>query len=279
MASDFSEFSRLLEAGIKDCGTAPEVSCPSCGRNMIKEIGLIKISGYRCMSFGCPNNGRKISIEQLSDAAEYRLWQDEARIRKEQFEAMRERNGAHERRGQDQFEKIRQEFCVQNNISPDQLHKELVADRKSPLAKSWREFLARDMESYCADCKGYHKPTAEHPSCFYCGPGFVHSRLPEDTGFEYRGWRFTAPFICMSCGIKICYRQWGFSRTCGACDVGSSKTARLFGRKCFSGPHVKLSTWSAKEDDIEEREFVSPDEREKYPVLHKQARHVITCWE
>lgn len=41
-----------------------------------------------------------------------------------------------------------------------------------------------------------------------------------DATFDFKGWRFRAPFYCMSCSRPIDVRQWGFCRGCGSCDVG-----------------------------------------------------------
>jgi hypothetical protein len=119
-------------------------------------------------------------------------------------------------------------------------------------------------EFYCADCHGYHLPTTEHPACRFCRFS-IHKPPPEDICFDYRGWIFTPPFICMGCGIETCYRQWAFSRSCGPCDVSNSTTRRLLIGKCFAGPH-RLSS-DRTDAFIPADHFVDPSEREKYPPM------------
>jgi Zn finger protein HypA/HybF involved in hydrogenase expression len=117
---------------------------------------------------------------------------------------------------------------------------------------------------WCGDCLGYHPPTVEHPSCSLCYS--VHIPMLPDIHFNYRGWKFTPPFICMGCGIEVCFRQWAYSRSCGACDVSNSKTYRAPSSKCFAGAHELLPTWSAAEHDIPEDHFLDPKDRDKFPV-------------
>jgi hypothetical protein len=118
---------------------------------------------------------------------------------------------------------------------------------------------------WCGTCVGYHPPTEEHPRCKLCHS--MHAPMPEGIYFDYRGWKFTPPFICMGCGMEVCFRQWAYSRLCGPCDNGKSKTRRLTGGQCFVGPHVKLPTWDAAQHDLEESGFIDPVNRERYRPL------------
>jgi len=128
----------------------------------------------------------------------------------------------------------------------------------------------RNMKFWCIDCKSTHEPTKEHPLCdFSSGSPHLH-RMPADIYFEYRGWRFTPPFFCMACGIEVCWHQWAFSRSCGACDVSNSRTARVAYRKCFAGPHTKLADHSEKRGDITEDWFLDPAKRFEYPILNPE---------
>jgi hypothetical protein len=128
--------------------------------------------------------------------------------------------------------------------------------------------LPNDLEYYCVECKTEHRPTPEHPLCAF-GP-FLHKPQPPDIHFIYRGWKFTPPFICMCCGIEVCFRQWAFSRSCGSCDVSNSRTRRLLYRQCFAGPHELVD--SKAEGFIPADHFIDPADREKYPVMHHEPR-------
>lgn len=121
-------------------------------------------------------------------------------------------------------------------------------------------------DRWCADCRAYHPPTDEHPICRLCSFG-IHAPMPPDIYFNYRGWKFTPPFICMGCGIEVCFRQWAFSRSCGACDVSDSKTRRVLYLQCFAGPHEKLPTWNQEDGDIRQDHFLDPKDAPDYPVL------------
>jgi hypothetical protein len=88
-----------------------------------------------------------------------------------------------------------------------------------------------------------------------------------DIFIEFKGWRWTAPFACMRCGIEVSAEQWAFSRSCGGCDCGHSPTARLHAMdaRLFAGPHELID---AKDRFfLTEDRFLDPAEREKYPVL------------
>lgn len=268
MGALFNEWAEQFKRGMADADRAPALPCPCCGQQMLKEIGMGRISGYICLGVGCQFHSRRIAIESIVDADEWQLIQEEARITKETFEAMRLRNGAHARdRNEGLFEAIRTSFCKQHGISTATLSKRLAADQDDQFNLEWRAFLSNNMDCYCSDCHGYHKPTAEHPACRFCRPGFVHAPMPLDIYFHHRGWKFTPPFICMGCGIEVCYRQWAFSRSCGSCDVSGSRTRRApFGR-CFAGPHERLESWNEKDHDIPEDHFIAPKDTDNYSVI------------
>lgn len=46
-------------------------------------------------------------------------------------------------------------------------------------------------------------------------------------GLYHRGWRFWPPYGCGRCGRRVTAYQFAFSRSCGGCDLGESRTARL----------------------------------------------------
>lgn len=100
----------------------------------------------------------------------------------------------------------------------------------------------KDRKLWCSTCKSQHEPTPEHPICESCG-GFPHLHLkpPSDIYFNFKGWKFTAPFHCLTCGVEVCYLQWAFSRSCGGCDVSVSHTAKLHYYQWTAGPHVELN--------------------------------------
>lgn len=122
-------------------------------------------------------------------------------------------------------------------------------------------------EFWCTTCKRSHEPTEEHPICDADnGINHLHAKPPKDLFIDFRGWRWTAPFICFYCGIEVCFLQWAFSRSCGGCDVSNSHTARLRFHQCFAGPHELRD----KDDSlfIPEDRMVDPGERDKHPVLN-----------
>jgi hypothetical protein len=41
-----------------------------------------------------------------------------------------------------------------------------------------------------------------------------------DAWVEWEGWRFTAPFRCMCCGVETSAEQFAYGRSCGTCDTG-----------------------------------------------------------
>ena len=119
---------------------------------------------------------------------------------------------------------------------------------------------------WCFDCGDVHIPTVEHPRCSLCRNG-CHKPVPSDAHIDFRGWRFTAPFLCHRCGIEICIYQFAFSRSCGPCDLAHSKTALLhpMDLRFFAGPHAELPL-----DQVDERtkrykitpEFLSDKDRQ-----------------
>lgn len=118
---------------------------------------------------------------------------------------------------------------------------------------------------FCVTHHDWHAPTHDCVPCRFCGPGFIHEDFGPSFHVDRRGWRFTPPFICMTCGIQICPLQWIFSSICGSCDCGHSKTVRLFNGKCFAGPHELIDV--NHKDLIPEGHFVSATDREKYPTI------------
>jgi hypothetical protein len=179
------------------------------------------------------------------------------------LQAMRERNGAKDStEWRTTFEAIRAQFLAKHALPEDFLfHKDPA------LLVLWQEEYRNHGERWCGSCRGYHTPTAEHPHHALCDS--LHAPMPDGFHFDYRGWKFTPPFICMACGIEICFRQWAFSRTCGPCDVSDSKTRRLLYLKCFAGPHEKLPTWKSDgpHRNIQERDFIDPAKRLNYPLM------------
>lgn len=167
-----------------------------------------------------------------------------------------------------EFDELRAEFVVKHGLVADKLC-ELLRDQDSDIAKKWRAHLANKSTQYCIDCHKYHKPTATCVPCEF-SPGFLHRPMPKEIYFNYRGWKFTPPFICMGCGIEVCHNQWAFSRSCGPCDVSDSITRRVLYGQCFAGPHEKLPTWDTDNYDISEDHFLDPEDREKFPVMRQQ---------
>jgi hypothetical protein len=49
---------------------------------------------------------------------------------------------------------------------------------------------------------------------------FQHEELPADGHFDFKGYRFKAPFHCMCCGKEVCWKQWAYGRYCATCDTG-----------------------------------------------------------
>ena len=164
------------------------------------------------------------------------------------------------------FTVMRETFLAARRLSLEELQ-EALWSKQEPLSREWREAMMT-LPQYCVDCHKEHLPTDKCVPCQFTH-GFLHAPVPKDIYFDYRGWRWTPPFICMNCGIEVCHRQWAFSRSCGSCDVSKSLTARLVSGKCFVGPHEKLPTWSAEKHDIPEDHFVDPKNRAEYPVIYR----------
>lgn len=164
---------------------------------------------------------------------------------------------------------VAEKFAKSKGITREELDRLLRSADGTPLRDEWTRFYQANGNLWCFNCKTWHKPTEEHPTCRLCTTA-IHEPAPADIHFDYRGWKFTPPFICMGCGIEVCFRQWAFSRSCGGCDVSYSRTRRLIGGKCFAGPHERLSTWNAEESAIPEDHFIDPSQREKYPVIRRR---------
>jgi hypothetical protein len=82
---------------------------------------------------------------------------------------------------------------------------------------------------WCGECHEYHLPTSEHPKCLLGCHG-LHRSMPDDLFFDFNGWRFKPPFHCMCCGRLVCFRQWAYGRSCGACDSGYCQRERIHSR-------------------------------------------------
>lgn len=88
---------------------------------------------------------------------------------------------------------------------------------------------------YCVNCHEHHEATKDCVPCEF-NPQFLHKPMPQDIHFDFKGWRFTPPFLCFYCGRNICFEQWAFSRCCGRCDVGKGPRTD----KIFSGPRMLI---------------------------------------
>jgi hypothetical protein len=100
----------------------------------------------------------------------------------------------------------------------------------------------------------------------------------EKSGLYHRGWRFFPPYACCRCGCYISARQFAFSRSCGGCDVGDIRTARLsiFDHRWFLGGRVvdenPADRWRISP------EFIPADESANYPVIHRPKIPPIPPW-
>lgn len=263
--SFFDELSRSLKAATADSARAPYLKCPACGTEMVHVLDDYRMAGYRCFgNSSCV--GFEISVEELADPDRYPIIVAECLTRKAAFDEMRQRNGYLDRPPEHapMFEAIREPFCRERGINPEQLPLSLKRYPHSPLAIAWRSHLDAHMVTFCLSCNGWHLPTQEHPRCRLCTG--LHEQMRPDLFIDFRGWRFTSPFICMGCGIEVCFRQWAFSRSCGPCDLSTSHTRRLWRRQCFAGPHEKLSTWGDDRLDLVDDNFVDPTKRNQFPI-------------
>lgn len=118
---------------------------------------------------------------------------------------------------------------------------------------------------WCTTCKQSHSPSDNHPLCA-TGELHLHLPFPKDLYIDFKGWRFTAPFHCMGCGVIVCPLQWAFSRSCGGCDVSHSHTRRIsvFDRRFFSGPAEPIDIKDTYFFD--ENQFIDPADAEAYPI-------------
>ena len=178
--------------------------------------------------------------------------------------------------------------CPQTQVWPDLVWRQ--GDRSLDLASGIQEVRwmcedcrnkkLADTKHYCFTCRKSHPISTKCPQCALSGVEdgngrwhgpHLHAPLPADAHLDFSGWRFTAPFICMACGIEICLFQFAFSRTCGPCDVSNSTTHRFYmSRQCFAGPREKLPTWSKKHGhrgDIPEEAFVDPARRLEFQIV------------
>lgn len=125
-------------------------------------------------------------------------------------------------------------------------------------------------EFWCHTCDGRHKPTREHPLCpahrADKSPfdGHLHAPPPADLYFDHRGWRFTAPFVCMGCGEEVCYIQWEHQRGC--CSTGHSQRQRLTNHLAFVGPHVRVPESERDSSDLRGDQLIDYARRDEFPV-------------
>lgn len=52
-----------------------------------------------------------------------------------------------------------------------------------------------------------------------------------DIYVDFRGQRFTYPFLCFCCGKEVHIRQFCYGRTCGVCDTGICQTNPEYAHK------------------------------------------------
>jgi hypothetical protein len=117
------EWSRQLDAGMKDAERAPDVKCPVCGGNMMRVVGPGKLWGYRCgntfMEGGGICVGLQVSVEDLCDRERWEIIKAEALERHQRYLDMRKRNGVlprdHER--DEEFEKIAKDFRKRHGLT------------------------------------------------------------------------------------------------------------------------------------------------------------------
>lgn len=193
-----------------------------------------------------------------------------------ELKAMRKRNGsrATDSGHEAEFNRISAAFNRKMGMTHLEIQKIIIADQSCEIAVAWRKWLREKSTGYCVDCHGYHLPTKEHPVCRLCHYNTLHAPRPKDIFFNYRGWKFTPPLICMGCGIEVCFHQWAFSRSCGPCDLSQSTTRRVLYGQCFSGPREKLPTWGEHRGDIPDAYFIDPKDREKYPVMNPERKRL-----
>jgi len=156
-----------------------------------------------------------------------------------------------------------------------------ITDRIKVIAWICEDCRDKRLEARTYYCYKHAKShtKSECDKCVWCPvaddgiSGHFSSLVPSDAYVDFRGWRFTAPFICMGCGIEVCIHQWCFSRSCGSCDLSVSKTRRVMFHQCFAGPREKLPTWRRgvkSHGDIPESHFIEPARREEFPLMYPQ---------
>lgn len=92
-------------------------------------------------------------------------------------------------------------------------------------------------------------------------------RQAEARGLYHRGWRFWPPYACHRCGTPITAHQFAFARSCGGCDLGTSRTSRLRvgDRGWFILGRVQLE--NPQDSHIINPEWIAATTREAYPVV------------
>jgi len=90
----------------------------------------------------------------------------------------------------------------------------------------------------------------------------------------FKGWKFTAPFFCMCCGMSICHVQWAFGRYCGICDTGKCNHPYNHGHHhIYAGPHELIDTTEAvKYHFLEERIVTLEKEPPEYVEWQKELK-------
>lgn len=126
------------------------------------------------------------------------------------------------------------------------------------------ERISNRMPVYnCPECGRLYSGKPPHgcqPRCKDCE--CQHNPIPDGFYLDFKGWRFTAPFICGGCGIEICFKKWMSSGTCKQCDVDNSKNVRAPWCKMFSGPRTLVDKNAAQ--FISENSFLEPKDRDIY---------------
>lgn len=109
--------------------------------------------------------------------------------------------------------------------------------------------------------------------CFQCVTREMRD-LDRADHFDFRGWRFFAPFFCFRCGRVIAGNQFAFSRSCGGCDVSDSKTSllRLVDHRVFVGKVEKLPDWGNRSSDIDPQ-WLPVNSEEAQKLMDAGPRH------
>ncbi len=95
----------------------------------------------------------------------------------------------------------------------------------------------------------------------------------EDLYYDFKGWRFRAPFHCMACGVAVTARQWAFGRACGSCDCGRPVRATLNHRGWYAGPVELLDPFAS--GFLAASELHKPPKRPQLAASTPQRRYGI----